>query len=136
MLLQNPDKICWSFLSANTHPKAIKLLENNLDKINWSCLCMNPSAINIIEANPDKIKWEQLCVNENALHILEKNKDKIVWKFFSLNSGIFEYDYELIMQRMDSLREELIASFYHYDRLEHFNTLNSCNLDDFFGCHS
>ena len=97
---------------------------------------MNPSAIQIIEANPDKIKWEQLCVNENALHILEKNQDKIVWKFLSLNSGIFEYDYKRIMQRMDILRDDFIARFYHYDRLEHFNTLATCSRDEFFGCNS
>ena len=97
---------------------------------------MNPSAIHLLEANPDKIKWEHLSVNKNALHILEKNQDKLVWKFLSLNSGIFEYDYEQITQRMDILRDDLIARFYHYDRLEHFNSLATCNIDEFFGCNS
>ena len=35
------NKVDWKLLSKN--PNAMSILENNLDKINWDILCLNPS---------------------------------------------------------------------------------------------
>jgi len=40
---ENPDKISWGILSANTNPKALELLKNNQNKIWWPHLSANPS---------------------------------------------------------------------------------------------
>ena len=65
------EKINWSFLSSNTSEYAIDILEKNIDKIHWNWLTINPSAIRILENNPDKIDWRYLSLNINAIHIIE-----------------------------------------------------------------
>ena len=79
--------IYWSSLSAN--PRAIRWLEQNLDKINWSELSSNTEAIHILKKNPDKIDWSKLSSNTAvaAIHLLEKNPDKIDWSALSSNSA-------------------------------------------------
>ena len=47
------------------NPKAIHLLEQNPDKINWKGLSLNPKAIHLLEHNIDKIVWSKLCQNKN-----------------------------------------------------------------------
>jgi len=63
----------WKLLSKN--PNAIKILEENRDKINW--ISLNSNAIELLEKNFNKIKWSSLSKNPNALHLLEKNQIKI-----------------------------------------------------------
>jgi hypothetical protein len=50
------------FLAMNTHPKAIKWMEdvvaNDTAEINWPSLCMNPCALHILQKNPDKIYFD------------------------------------------------------------------------------
>jgi hypothetical protein len=67
----------WTTLSYNSSEKAIQLLEQNIDKINWFGLSNNPSAIHILEKYPDKICWRSLCYNKNGLPILKNNIDKL-----------------------------------------------------------
>ena len=51
-----PDKINWFYLSGNTsHDVVQTFLEKNTDKIEWSRISSNPSAIKLIEQNLDKI---------------------------------------------------------------------------------
>jgi len=79
------DDKCWDYLSLNMY--AIKILERNIDKINWGNLCTNPNAISILEENINMLNslcWASLSSNDNAISILEKNIDKIDW--FSLTA--------------------------------------------------
>ena len=62
------DIIDWPYLSSN--PKAIHLLEQNVDKITWFGLSSNPNAIHLLEQNIDKINWWNLSQNPNAVHLL------------------------------------------------------------------
>lgn len=109
------DKLDWKHLSCN--PNAIELLEKNPDKIYWSYLSMNPSAIHLLEKNPDKIDWNYLSKNPNAIHLIKKNLNKIQWFLLSENPSIFEEDYQtLSKQRVETLREELMARTWHPER--------------------
>ena len=119
LLEQNEKYIDWSGLSMN--PNAIHILERNTDKIDWQWLSSNPNAIHILENNIDKIDWKQLSSNPNAVHILERYPDKIYWPLFSLNKGIFEYDYDFMRERMSILRPELLAVALHPDRVAEWN---------------
>ena len=51
----------------------------HLEKINYDWLSSNsnPAAIHILEKNPDKIDWDWLSENPAAIHILEQNLGKI-----------------------------------------------------------
>ncbi len=120
LLEQNQDKINWKWLSLNPNPKAIYLLEQNIDKINWYDLSSNPSGIHILQQNMDKICWHNLSRNpsEWAIHLLKENQDKIDWCALSLNPSIFELDYDFFHQRMNLIREELIARTWHPSRYE------------------
>ena len=60
------NKLYWNLLSGN--PNAIKLLEQNPDKIDWSCLSENPNAIKLLEQNPDKISWIGLSINPSIFN--------------------------------------------------------------------
>jgi hypothetical protein len=75
LLEENIDKIDWFYLSEN--PEAIHLLEKYPDKIHWESLSSNPNAIHLLEQNLDKIDWETLYSNPNAVNLLEKNLHKI-----------------------------------------------------------
>ena len=43
----------------------LKLLEQNLDKIDWYMLSQNPNAIHLLEQNPKKVRWWRLSKNPN-----------------------------------------------------------------------
>jgi hypothetical protein len=115
LLEENERYIDWSSLSMN--PNAIHLLERNPDKIDWCWLSSNPNAIHLLEQNLDKVDWKQLSGNPNAIHILERNQDKIYWPLFSVNRGIFEYDYDFLRERISVLRDELLSVTLHPDRI-------------------
>ena len=91
MLEQNLDKVNWSYLSSN--PNAIHLLEQNLDKVEWHNLSSNPNAIHLLEQNLDKVNWFRLLQNPNAIHLLEKNLDLLEknlddnWYYLSINKN-------------------------------------------------
>ena len=71
LLLENPKKIDWMWLSSNSSPQAIDLLKAKPEKINWSWISANPSAIDLLKANPEKINWKRLSANENIFINLE-----------------------------------------------------------------
>ena len=133
-LEQNLDKIYWDRLSLN--PKAIYILEKNLDKINWKYLSSNPAAIHILEQNPDKIDWQRLSCNPVAIHLiskaLEQKPDKIDWSQLSRNPAIFIYDYAKITEYMEStgIKDELIAYYYRPENIHKFVERGDL-LDDF-----
>ena len=88
LLKENPEKIDWSWLSSNTSKKAIQLLKENQEKIDWYWLSQNPKAIEIIEENLDKANWPQLCKNPKAIHLFESDDTNIIevdWTYLSAN---------------------------------------------------
>ena len=87
------DELNWSCLSSNIN--VINMLEQNMNKINWSNwnnLSLNLNAIHLLEKNMDKINWSSLALNLNAIYLLEQNMHKIYWKWFFTNPSIFEID--------------------------------------------
>lgn len=85
ILEQNRDKINWSNLSSN--PAAIHILQRNMNKIDWNNLSSNPSAMHILQKNMDKVHWTRLTQNPSAMYILkdEKYQDNVDWDFLPLN---------------------------------------------------
>ena len=95
ILKANRRKISWGFLSLNTNPKAMKLLEEEIKvnpaHINFESLAENetPEAMKIIEDNlliENSIYttnwnrfWEILSRNTKAIKILRANRKKIDW---------------------------------------------------------
>jgi hypothetical protein len=97
----------------SSNPKAIHLLEQNLDNINWSMLSNNPNAIPLLEKNLDKIDWSRLSENPNAMSLLEKNQRHICC-MLSTNPNIFEPDYqEMSKDRTKIIYQELMEKAWH-----------------------
>jgi hypothetical protein len=84
----------------NTSLDAIRLLETNLEKIDWNILPLNFNAVHLLESHPDKLNQILssnvvplfLSSNINAVHILKNHPDKIKWEQFAMNPSIFEID--------------------------------------------
>jgi hypothetical protein len=108
----------WRDISLNS--KDIIFLEKNINKIDWFCLSANPNAIHLLEKNQDKINWSMLSKNENAMDLLEKNQDRINWYWLSSNPSIFVLNYELLKNRMNIIKEELIMTALHPNRFRHY----------------
>ena len=135
--------ICaWQLLAKNSN--AIHIIKEHLDNLyheGWRNLCENPSAIPILEENIDKIDWYGLSKNPNGIYILEKYPEKIKlvcytfvdYKNFSINSPIFEIDYDSIMKRCSIYKEELMAIALHPSRIEKYLALgiNIEELDNY-----
>jgi len=117
MLEENPDKIDWSNLSAN--PNAIDILLQHPDKIDWRMFSgnRNPIAVKMLEENPDKIDWGNLTRNSSAIHLLEANPDKVSWATILLNKNIYDYDYDKMKKNMDILREEMMMVVWKPSRV-------------------
>ena len=127
---QNLDKLnnhSWQLLAKN--PNAIHIIEENLDKLGdsgWRYLCENPNAIPILEKNLHKVNWSYLSSNINGIQLLEKNIDKITcysffdYENFSINSSIFEIDYDAIRNRCHIYKEELMQVALHPSRIEQY----------------
>ena len=62
-LLNKKNKIDYFYLTLNTNPRIIEILEKYPDKINWEMLSQNPAGINLLEKNKDKINYELLSLN-------------------------------------------------------------------------
>lgn len=77
------DNLNGRFLSMN--PRAISLLEQHPEKIDWYWLSGNPNAVPLLEKNLDKVDWSMLSSNPNAVHLLKKNLDKVDWLRLSDN---------------------------------------------------
>ena len=98
ILEKNPDKIDWSTLSINNHPRAVKMLkcEKNRDKIDWEAICMNehPDIVDFIcdnvENNLKKLCFDSLVLygNSNFIKLIEKYWNNEDFKFlFERNSS-------------------------------------------------
>lgn len=119
------NEISWYFLSANKNPKFISLINNNMDKIDWTMLSMNPNAISILENNQDKIDWEYLAYNINAINLLKNNINKIDWFVISQNENAID-----IIK--DNLNKIDIVSLCDNTNKEVFEIINNkINAQDF-----
>ena len=96
LLIKDLEKIKYKY-----YYKCKKILEDNIDKINWHRLSSNSSAIHILEHNIERIYWKQLSENCKAIYILLNNKDKIDWDYFSDNYNPLAV--ELILQNIDNI---------------------------------
>ncbi len=88
LLKENPENIDWSWLSSNTSKKAIQLLRENPENIDWYWASQNPKAIELIEENLDKVDWRQLSKNPKAIHLFEIDNTNIIevdWCYMSAN---------------------------------------------------
>ena len=92
-LPENKKYIKYPALSANTNPKAIALLREeisiNPNNINWISLSSNPNpeAIVLLRENYHNIDWEKLSGNpiKEAIVLLRENYHNIDWNFLSSN---------------------------------------------------
>ena len=106
-LKENPKRIDWDLLCANTNPEAIELVAKKIEeekklskdeledldphkKIDWRYLSENPSAIELLKANSKKIEWDWLSKNPNAIELLKVNLGKINWDLLSGNPNAIE----------------------------------------------
>ena len=84
ILQQNQDKINWN-LSKNKN--AIELLKENEVNINWEKLSFNENAIELLKVNID---WNNLCLNKNCMEIFKDYPEKINWYRFSMNPYVIK----------------------------------------------
>ena len=105
---------------------------DNKDILNSSLedLSRNPNAIHILEQNLDKINWDNLSTNKNAIHLLEQNLDKISVYHLPDNPAIFVIDYQVLQQRIEPFKEELIQKCFHPDRLVHYLEVYNYDIGD------
>ena len=93
-LPDNKKYIKYQALSANTNPKAIALLREeisiNPDNIDWNKLSSNPNpeAIVLLRENYHNINWNKLSGNpiKEAVALLRENYHNINWNFLSDNT--------------------------------------------------
>jgi hypothetical protein len=89
----------------NLNPNAIKLLEENPNKIDWCRLSINSNAIHLLEKNTDKILYGLLCQNSNAINLLEANVNKLdehmCW--IALNDNTNQQATNLLLQNINKL---------------------------------
>jgi hypothetical protein len=83
--LHAPKKMYWSMLCMNPHPEAIRLLEANIDKIEWYFLSSNPSAIDLLYKYPDKIHYPKFWENPN-----NKELEKYAYDFLYNDKRVFK----------------------------------------------
>lgn len=145
----HPEYICWHTLCENSSAGAIRILNKNIDSINWAPLSANPGAIDILKNYKHKINYNKLCknpnsnaiklienmlienpkrinihtlsINHNAIHILEKHLDKVDWTNLSKNPNAMN----ILLQHPDKINFEALccnpnAIEYITERLDNF----------------
>ena len=104
-------------MSHNIPMKLLDWIDETIIYWNWYYLSRNPNAIRLLEQNPQKIFWSNLSENPNAICLLEQNPDKIDWYYLSRNPNIFTYDYVAMREEYKELKEELIQRAWHPMRI-------------------
>lgn len=95
-----------SYLSANKNPNAIRILEKNMEKIDWSLLSANPSAIEMLEITK-KFDWRELSKNPKAIHLLEKYPKRIHWRGLLTNPKAIH----LIEKDIHNIQSKVLANY-------------------------
>lgn len=104
----DPKNLEWDGLCRNTHPAAMKIIEENLDEldyVDWVVLSRNPSAEHILRGNLDKIYWPSASENPAILDLLLERLDLLDWQVFAGQTKAY-----------DVLKNELsfIKKFYYF----------------------
>jgi hypothetical protein len=75
-----------------------------------------------LEKNQDEIKCDWLSLNPNpsAIPLLKKNQDKIYWDFLSENPSIFEINYDVLKEKCNLYKEELMQITMHPSRIQKY----------------
>jgi hypothetical protein len=79
--------INWQELSASQDVLAIRILRENMHKIDWHILSGNPAAIEILKENLDLISWDVLSTNPAGIEILRNNLGRINYTYFPSNTS-------------------------------------------------
>ena len=89
MLEENLEFVSWQLLSANPSPVAVRILKNNEDKIDWywASKNTNPDMCELFERNINRIDWMVISSNEGAIKFIEKYIRYVHWPSLSENSG-------------------------------------------------
>ena len=108
ILEENTNKINWIYFSRNYN--GLKILLKNTHNICWYQLSRNenPDVIKVLAENKDKIDWRFLSANPIAMKLLSENPHKICWFHFSKNPAIFQLDYEAMRIANQGMEEELL----------------------------
>lgn len=63
----------WKKLCSTHNRYAIKILEDNMAKIDWSLLSANPYALHLLEKYPHRVNWFSLLSNpnKNVINLIE-----------------------------------------------------------------
>jgi len=79
IIKNNYDKIDFEGLSKNTNTEVIPIIRTNIDKCDCSELSRNPIMIPLLREYPNKIKWGYLFGNnsEEAMELIKENIDKL-----------------------------------------------------------
>ena len=84
-IANHTEEIDWFFLSQNTNPKAIHIIEQHPDKINLEWLSGNPSAIHLLEKNVDELYWFDV-LGQGRLRTLDSVAQFVDWKKRKIHS--------------------------------------------------
>lgn len=87
--------INYEYLCGNTHPEAMRMVEEQLRRdqgyvLDWIKLSANPSAMDILVNNPDEISWMHLSLNPSAIELLSNNRHRIDWIFLAKNRNAID----------------------------------------------
>jgi len=111
----------WSYISKNE--KAISILQDNLDKVEWGSFSSNPSAINILlHIIKEEKEYNKKVKNQEEINTKDYKYfdyfNKIDYGGLSRNPEIFELDKKGLKERCDIYREELMKKTMHPLRIQ------------------
>ncbi len=124
LLEEHIDAINWfEFCKYAESEKAVQLMRKHIDRVSWISLSMNKSiyAMKFLSENFDCICWENLCCNESdhAMEIIKQFPEYIIWE-------------KLIMNKHSvarSLLKEKLLSFGYKNRLiQSMNQVHANNI--------
>ena len=101
------------------------------EKLDMYPLGFNRNAIKILEENRDKIHYWNLSANPNAIELLKENLNDIHWIALSKNPAIFQLDYKAMKIANEGIYEELIKEVMKPSRV--FKDPNYDYLEELFG---
>lgn len=120
----NIDKTNCFYFSAN--PIGLDILMRHPEYIYWPSFCANASTkkhFDYIRENIDKVNWESICINPNkgAINLLLEYPDRINWSYALSRINVFEttaeYNYEGIRAARRDLHEEFHAWAGHPSKM-------------------
>jgi len=137
LMFSRPEWIVPDFLSSSPHSRVLAYLEQtHFESIDWHQLSSNPCpfAIQMMRRNLTLVDWGQLPANTNpeALELLEyfvTTQTQTTSSWFSIchvwrNPHIFYpvYDYRFLEERLVPIKEELLETVMHPDRIDELYT--------------